>query len=519
MLYAYKCGTDLIKKKPFKISNDKVNNNNRRRLSDEFTPIRIMVDYTSLSLRLDDSKLTFFKQVFSDVTKYFNSLLSVQHDNVALDANTINDNCGIDEIGSGFERWLYDNDVIIFPYIDDEFDDNVLAAASACLILNDNKPVGGIVGINPSLSNDKIDSKIFIEMILMHELSHVLGFHPFFFEALNLITKETIDNKEYVYINSEKVLEKAKIHFNCSEIKGIQLEDQGGEGSIRSHWEARYMLSDYMISTDYTEMVISDITLALFEDTGFYKVNYYTGGLFRFGKNQGCSFLQEQCIKSEGNYIKTSFPNEFCFETRNPFCGSSHTSRGICSISTYTEPIEAKYQYFSDSHIGGSFSSVNYCPVSYFSMFGDSNNMQYNYPNHCNYGYNMNSYYDEIIGGNSLCFESSLVPSNQNENGERSICYKYECDKFKKEIIVKIGTNKVICPGERKELINPDGFKGKIMCPEYNLVCSSEIQCNSMFDCINKKSTSIRNTYFYLFSFGLKVNLYFLYLIFILYLL
>ena len=40
------------------------------------------------------------------------------------------------------------------------------------------------------------------------------------------------------------------------------------------------MLGDYMISSDYIEIIISDITLAYFEDTGFYKVNYYTGGLF-----------------------------------------------------------------------------------------------------------------------------------------------------------------------------------------------------------------------------------------------
>jgi hypothetical protein len=296
------------------------------------------------------------------------------------------------------------------------------------------------------------------------------------------------------------------------------LEDQGGEGSIGSHWEARYMLGDYMISIDYNEIVISDITLALFEDTGFYKVNYYTGGLFRFGKNQGCSFLEEKCLQNDNGYIKTSFPNEFCFEKDHSYCGSSHLSRGKCSINTYVEELEEKYQYFDNSHMGGSFTSVNYCPVSYFINYGNTINLNYNYPNHCNYGYNIYAAYDEVIGGNSLCFESSLVPSNQDEDDDKkSICYKYECDKFKKEIIIKIGTLKVICPKERKELINPDGFKGKIMCPGYNLVCSSEIQCNDMLDCINKKSTSIRNTYLYLISYKLKINIYYLYLIFILY--
>ena len=81
-----------------------------------------------------------------------------------------------------------------------------------------------------------------------------------------------------------------------------------------------------MNSIDYSEYSISDITLAYFEDTGFYKVNYYTGGLFRYGKNQGCSFLEEDCVNDQG----TKFPNEFCTEPQAYFCGSSHINRGDC---------------------------------------------------------------------------------------------------------------------------------------------------------------------------------------------
>ena len=44
------------------------------------------------------------------------------------------------------------------------------------------------------------------------------------------------------------------------------------------------MLTDYMTSVYYDESVISEITLALFEDSGWYKAEYYTGGLFRYGK-------------------------------------------------------------------------------------------------------------------------------------------------------------------------------------------------------------------------------------------
>ena len=39
------------------------------------------------------------------------------------------------------------------------------------------------------------------------------------------------------------------------------------------------------------------------------------------------------------------------------------------------------------------------------------------------------------------------------------------------------------------------GFKGKINCPEYDLICTSDIWCNEMFECIDKKSITDEKTY------------------------
>ena len=88
-----------------------------------------------------------------------------------------------------------------------------------------------------------------------------------------------------------------KSAFNCDTIKGIQLEEFGGEGTYGSHWEERILLGDYMNGVVYEEeTVISEFTLALLEDLGYYKANYYTGGLMQFGKNKGCDFLNLKCV-------------------------------------------------------------------------------------------------------------------------------------------------------------------------------------------------------------------------------
>ena len=101
--------------------------------------------------------------------------------------------------------------------------------------------------------------------ILLHEITHILAFHPEFFRLLNMNTTEN----GISYIKSSGAVSKARQHFGCSSLTKIPLENQGGSGSAGSHWESRFMLGDYMISTDHPDAAISDITLALFEDTGF----------------------------------------------------------------------------------------------------------------------------------------------------------------------------------------------------------------------------------------------------------
>ena len=70
-----------------------------------------------------------------------------------------------------------------------------------------------------------------------------------------------------------------------------------------------------------------------------------------------------------------------------------------------------------------------------------------------------------------------------------------ECDRKNKQIKVYILGETVTCPGYETVLNQPNEFNGQVKCPDYNLVCTSEVWCNELFDCINKKSKSVRDTY------------------------
>ena len=45
------------------------------------------------------------------------------------------------------------------------------------------------------------------------------------------------------------------------------------------------------------EQVISEFNLSLFKDFKYYDVNYYIGGLMKFGKNAKCNFFNNNCNK------------------------------------------------------------------------------------------------------------------------------------------------------------------------------------------------------------------------------
>jgi len=475
------CGTNQLKLTPSIID---IGDIQRRKLTYDFSPIKIRVDMTYLKSQniLNDEKFKNLEEIINEVTGYFETILSVQKINLNdLDLSQhIKNGCGI----SKFELPDQNFDLLILPEISGDLNTNILAAGKPCVFLNNYKPVVGIVEINKNLSLEKKNFKYYMKTLLFHEFSHVLAFHPIFFEKLNLIATESVDGQQYTYIKSPKVLEKAKLHFGCDNIKGVQLENDGGDGTTGSHWDSRYMLGDYMMASDYSDVVLSDISLALFEDTGFYQVNYYTGGLFRFGKNQGCAFIAKKCLYNQGK--NTLFPNEFCNESGKSFCSSSHISKGNCFITTEYSSINKGFRYFGDKHTGG-LSHADYCPVSYTNPNGNN----YYFPYNCRYG--ISEYEEEKINEDSLCFESSI-----NNSGMKSTCYKIECDQSSKTFSIYINSKVISCPGEESVLNNPSGLNGQIKCPDYNLICTSQTWCNDIFDCIDKKSQADLYTYDYI---------------------
>ncbi|EPB80257.1 hypothetical protein ANCCEY_00659 [Ancylostoma ceylanicum] len=71
-----------------------------------------------------------------------------------------------------------------------------------------------------------------------------------------------------------RVREEARQHFACDLLEGAELENQGGDGTALTHWEKRVFENEAMTGTHTQNPVYSRLTLALLEDSGWYKPNY-----------------------------------------------------------------------------------------------------------------------------------------------------------------------------------------------------------------------------------------------------
>ena len=489
------CGADKLKISP-KPLDLKVNKAIpiTKTTADGYTPIKIGYDFTTLKRpsSMTTSTYSLVKSLLQQTRVEFSKFVQVQHTNFDLSgsADDIMELCELDTIGAGYADFLVNNDVIIFPQFDSDLGSNVLAAAAPCIVTNSNRPYGGVLYINTNLNFNKGNTNQYLKNILLHEITHILVFHPYFFTELKLNQTEGSNS----YIISPKAVAKAREHFDCSSITRIPLENQGGTGSVGSHWESRYMLGDYMISTDYPDQAISDITLGLFEDSGFYKVNYYSGGLFKFGKGKGCDFVDEskKCIENQ----QANF-DEFCVTANEPMCSASRTLKSSCDLTTYTSSIPTAYQYFSDPRKGG-FPAADYCPVPY-----QAHSSSTYFSNHCQIGSSsLSSEYNEKIGFDSFCFMSSILPSSSTASTSQiPICYEVRCDADNNQFTVTIGSSEIACPTDGGTVSAPSGFTGSIVCPKYSDICLSDGSvCNEMFSCFTNLAT--HDNYNYQVTYG-----------------
>jgi len=159
--------------------------------------------------------------------------------------------------------------------------------------------------------------------------------------------------------------------FGCESMQGAELEDQGGSGTALSHWEKRIFMNDYMTGEASYNPVFSQLTLALFRDSGWYWTNYSVASPLYWGEGLGCNFTLDNCAfwpDTNGYRCELGAPDSCTFDlqaigtcTTDQLCDDCYFtvpySNGWCT-STDNEGIEPLTDY------GEVYSTASRCYIS-----------------------------------------------------------------------------------------------------------------------------------------------------------
>ena len=503
-----KCGHNLraLRSKSIRVNyhgNEHNETSKLRYLQATWEPLRMYIDYSMLDAQttVDIAKRNAIHQVVDATKAMFEKLLMVKRLTAKLKVTTCED---ITSISPAVQAGV-SADIVIFPVFDLTAAEGVEASAVHCNqdTITNRPTAGGMFYAESVVDPTRKNYMDYLIMLTFHEMTHILVFNDSLYEGFidstgqvipvaQTVGTQTINGVSRSMITSPKVVATAKSHFGCSKIIGMELENQGGEGTAGAHWEMRTMLGDYMIGESYDENVISEISLAFYEDSGWYKTNYYTGGLFRYGKYKGCDFLLSKCIVNE----KSNFPGTFCTESGARMCTSSRIAKGTCSIQDSTETVDAAYKYFTSGKVGTT--NADFCPIT-----ASADDAAIYFAQVCFEGLSsLPVSLNEVIGADSSCFYSSIKDPNITEQKaiptNYSICYKHSCDLTAKTLSVTVGTQTISCSRAGGPVdVTVGTSTGKLWCPDYNLICTQSVPCSGAVDCAMKGSSPLSPTYDY----------------------
>lgn len=263
----------------------------------------------------------------------------------------------------------------------------------------------------------------------------------------------TLSNVVVSKIVTPAVVKQVKQHFNCWDWAdaGLELENgDKGSAEFSSHWEKRVVMNEYMSATSSYDPVYSAMTLALFEDGGWYQVSYAAAEALPWGYLEGCGVARARCSTWNSRYI--------CSDASQDACTADRNAKGYCNIAMYSASIPAGFQYFQDPTVGGRDTYADYCPFYRAYSNGDCRNI----------GLTLTTIdtdnWLEVAGASSKCFQSSLSKKGSNSASLRPTCYQVlGCTSS--ALRLSIGDNTVDCPLAGGE-VTVSGLRGKLQCPD-----------------------------------------------------
>eukprot|EP00816_Leptocylindrus_hargravesii_P011114 CAMPEP_0196821210 /NCGR_PEP_ID=MMETSP1362-20130617/78218_1 /TAXON_ID=163516 /ORGANISM="Leptocylindrus danicus, Strain CCMP1856" /LENGTH=688 /DNA_ID=CAMNT_0042200323 /DNA_START=153 /DNA_END=2216 /DNA_ORIENTATION=+ len=486
--------------------------------------MRIKADVTALDGSRDgsaetDTKVNFIiNEILPRTISYWQSALSVVpvKGNLMISTSELANRqyCGDSEFtevpASHVTNGIPNTDLILYVSASDSTrfcpsGGDTLAVAVACNFDVFDRPIAGAINFCLSkIDSDRINDEATISDnvdVAIHETGHVLGMsgnsYKYFYDPstgkprtarpFKASTVTCVNNEQrtlvlpdentmrffiansgqrYASIVTEKVATVARNQFNCQSVVGGQLENQPtGSSCHGDHWdESKFYPENLSGVVSSFNNWISPITLAIFEDSGWYFANYTFSEVSPWGHGAGCDFVEEPCIV--GGQVPEYGRGYFCNEMGNRGCSADHTHKLACTMMDYSlryppDPPPSQFQYFDDPNKGGP-RQADFCPV-YGSTYGGKRASQLD----CRVGGNSPSLnlYSESFGSASMCLETTT-----NEGR----CYPAQCIYDERVLKVQLRGEWKTCEYDFQQLGLPSstGFLGgSVICPRLASAC------------------------------------------------
>ncbi|XP_040596593.1 leishmanolysin-like peptidase 2 isoform X2 [Mesocricetus auratus] len=233
---------------------------------------------------------------------------------------------------------------------------SVIAYAACCQLDSEDRPLAGTIVYctqhlsSPSLSYGDTVAVAVCPQATLHELLHVLGFSGELFKRWrdcpsglsgspfpkpareNCSTRRRVTRRDawgQLLLATPAVSRSLAKHLGVpGTVLGAPLEE---EGSLSSHWESRLLQGSIMTATFHgaQHTRLDPITLAAFEDSGWYQVNHSAAEELLWGQGSGPEFgLVSTCGNGSSDF--------FC--TRSGLgCHYLHLDKGRCSSDPMLE--------------------------------------------------------------------------------------------------------------------------------------------------------------------------------------
>ncbi|GET86506.1 GP63, leishmanolysin [Leishmania tarentolae] len=350
---------------------------------------------------------------------------------------------------------------------------DVLACATTCQVFSDGRPAVGVINI-PAASIAPRYSQ-WILRATAHEMAHALGFTIFFFQqAAMLKSLPNVRDKpgSVPVITSSTVVAKAREQYGCETLEHLELEDHGGSGSAGSHIKMRNA-KDELMAPAAGGGYYTALTMAIFQDLGFYQADFSKAEEMPWGKDAGCAFLSEKCMEKN----ITKWPSMFCNSTEQRYvCPTNRLALGSCVITHNKTAVPPYFQYFTEKHLSGSSALMDYCPVVVVYRSGSCAQSA------AAASFSFNAF--NLFSDAARCIDGSFKPKRSNWTipSYGAMCANVRCKAATRTYSVRVrgSTRYVQCtPGRKVDLSSvSDAFEkgGYITCPPYVEVCQGNVR-------------------------------------------